>query len=229
MISGSLALLRAAKGARTRKLVLASTTDVYGALATNPQYISEDAPLRGGAQSYYLEERIHVEEMFQKYERTGRDRVVTILRPCTILGSTISNFKTNFLQQPVIPTVLGFDPLVQFVHESDVLRAFIMVIERDAPGAYNIVGEGVMPLSRAIRIARKPSVPLPEFLLGFFADIAWNMNVGFAPSRHVPFLKYPCVADGDKARHDLGFVPVYTSQEAFLSFAGREPEFSRSS
>lgn len=227
MVSGSIALVRAAKRAQVRKLILASTTDVYGAFATNPQYLPETFPLRGGSQSYYLEARILVEDLFQKFAATGRNRIVTILRPCTMLGAAVSNFKTNFLQQPVIPSVLGFDPLVQFVHESDLLRAFIMVIERNAPGIYNIVGDGVMPLSRAIRIARKPSVPLPELLLRLAADVAWSLDMGYAPAKHVPFLKYPCVADGDKARRELGFVPVYTSQEAFLSFVGRERDAPR--
>jgi len=222
MISGSLALLRAAKKTRTRKLILASTTDVYGAHATNPNYLSEEYPLRGGTQSFYLETKIEVEEIFQKFRQKDKDCIVTILRPCTILGSSISNFKTNFLQQPVIPTVLGFDPLVQFVHESDLLRAFLTVIDGDFPGVYNIVGEGVMPLSRAIRIAKKPSVPLPEFILSVMSDIAWNLDMGYAPSKHIAFLKYPCVANGEKARQDLGFIPVYTSHEALLSFVGRE-------
>lgn len=221
MISKSLALLRAAKQTHVRKLILASTTDVYGAHAINPNYLPEDFPLRGGDQSNYLEARIHIEDLFKKFQATGRGRVVTILRPCTILGSGISNFKTTFLQQPVVTTVLGFDPLVQFVHESDVLRVFLTVIERDAPGVFNIVGDGVMPLSRAIRIARKTSVPLPESILTFIADVAWSLDMGFAPSKHIAFLKYPCVADGEKARRELGFVPVYTSQEALLSFARR--------
>lgn len=222
MISGSLALLRAAKIARTRKLVLASTTDVYGAHATNPNYLPEDYPLRGSQQSAYLEARIDVEDMFKKFSVMTRGRIVTILRPCTIIGSSVKTFKSTFLQQPVIPSILGFDPLVQFIHESDVLRAFIMVIERDAPGVYNIAGDGVMPLSRAIRLARRTSVPLPERLLFLFGELAWNIGMGYAPAKHIAFLKYPCVADGEKARVELGFIPVYTSQEALLSFAGQE-------
>jgi UDP-glucose 4-epimerase len=222
MIAGSLAIIRAAKVAKLRKLVLASTTDVYGAFANNPNYMPEESATKGGSQSFYLEGRIHVEEMFRKFEETGKNRVVTILRPCTILGPSISSFKTTFIQQPVVTTVLGFDPLIQFVHESDVLRAFLTVISKDAPGTFNIVGDGVLPLSRAIRIAKKPSVPLPEFLLSMIADVAWNFGMGFAPSRHIAFLKYPCVADGEKARQQLGFFPVYTSQEALLSFVGRE-------
>jgi UDP-glucose 4-epimerase len=222
MISGSLALLRAAKRNKIRKTILASTTDVYGAQATNPNYLPEEAPLKGGKQSYYLNARIEVEDMFSKYERTVANSIVTILRACTILGSSISNFKTNFLQQPVVTTVLGFDPLIQFVHESDLLRAFLMVIERDASGIFNIVGDGVMPLSRAIRMAKRSTVPVPEPLLHVFADMAWNLDMGYAPSKHVAFLKYPCVADGEKARQELGFVPVYTSQEALLTFIGHD-------
>ncbi len=223
MIAGTLALLRAAKTARSRKLILASTSDIYGAFPTNPNYLPEDYPLRGGSQSSYLESRIYVEEMFRKYEATNPSSVVTVLRPCTIIGSSIRSLKSTFLQQPVIPSVLGFDPLIQFIHESDVLRAFITVIERDAPGIYNVVGDGVMPLSRAIRLAKRTSVPLPEFILSFVAEMSWNFGMGLAPAKHIAFLKYPCVADGEKARVELGFVPVYTSQEALLSFAGQEP------
>ncbi len=227
MINGSLAVLRAARIGRARKLILASTTDIYGAFATNPNYLDEKAELRGGRQSFYLEARIHVEELFAKYQATQRNCCVTILRPCTILGSSISNFKTNFLQQPVIPTVLGFDPLIQFVHESDVLRAFVTVIERDAPGIFNIVGDGVMPFSRATRLAHRTCVPFPEFLLSLITDFAWTIDMGYAPSSHIPFLKYPCVADGEKARRELGFVPVYTSQEALLNFAGSNNTITR--
>jgi UDP-glucose 4-epimerase len=227
MINGSLAVLRAAKIGRTRKIILASTTDIYGAFATNPNYLSEEAELRGGTQSFYLEARIYVEEMFAKYQATQKNCCVTILRPCTILGSSISNFKTNFLQQPVIPTVLGFDPLMQFVHESDVLRAFVTVIERDAPGIFNIVGDGVMPFSRATRLAHRTCVPFPEFLMKIIADISWNIDMGYAPSSHLPFLKYPCVADGEKARRELDFVPIYTSQEALLSFIGQDHNITR--
>ena len=224
MLSGSLAVLRSAKQTGVRKLVLASTTDVYGAFANNPNYIPEDSEPRGGSQSFYLQNRIYVEEMFRKFHHTNKNSVVTILRPCTILGSTVVSFKTNFLRQDVIPVALGFDPLMQFIHESDVLRAFLIVIERDAPGIYNIVGDGVMPFSRALRLLNKTSVPMPAMLLSLFADIAWGLDMGFAPAKHIAFLKYPCVADGEKARRDLGFVPVYTSQETVLSFVGNEQE-----
>lgn len=228
MIVGTRAVLGAAKRAHVHKLILASTTDVYGAFATNPQYLSETHPLHGGSQSDYLKDRARVEELFRRMERTEPGRVVTILRPCTIVGPSVKNFETTFFRQPVIPTVLGFDPLVQFVHESDVLSAFITVIERDEPGTFNIVGDGVMPLSRAIHLARKPSVPLPECILSLAADIAWSLDIGFAPATHVPFLKYSCVADGEKSHRVLGFEPAYTSQEAFLNFVERGPKSARS-
>ena len=64
----------------------------------------------------------------------------------SILGPSIHNIATHYLSSKVCFTPLGFDPLVQLVHEDDVIRAFQIVIEQDHSGIFNIVGEGVLPL-----------------------------------------------------------------------------------
>lgn len=219
---GTMHLLTAAAAAGVHKLILASTTDVYGAFPDNPNFLNESHPPRGGEMSAFLKDKVEVEEQFLKFQKEHPRAVVTILRPATILGPTVNNFKTSFLQNPVIPTVMGFDPLIQFVHEKDVLRAFLKVIEEDHPGIFNIAARGVLPLSRAIRRAGKVSLPLPSFLLYPGAELLWNLNIGAVPGSHLHFLKYLCVADGNKAWKELKFKPVYTSEEALMSFMGRE-------
>lgn len=215
---GTMHLLYAAEKAQVRQLILASTTDVYGAFPDNPNFLVESHPLRGSEMSTFLRDKIDVERQFTRYADAHPQCTVTILRPCTILGPTVHNYKTNFLQHPIIPTVLGYDPLVQFVHEHDVARAFTCAIAKRHAGAVNIVGAGVIPLSRALAMARRLHVPIAYPLFQLTAALCWHANISDAPAAHINFLKYPCIADGERARRHLGFTPVYSSQEALLSF-----------
>ncbi|MDO8527094.1 MAG: NAD-dependent epimerase/dehydratase family protein [Deltaproteobacteria bacterium] len=222
---GTLHLLMAAAAGDVHKLILASTTDVYGAFPDNPNFLTEEHPTRGGQLSSFLKDKVDVERQFLAFAEKYPKKVVTLLRPATILGPTVNNFKTHFLQNQFIPTVMGFDPLLQFVHEADVIRAFHLVIEKNFPGIFNVVAKGVLPLSRAIHIVGKLPIPIPTFLLYPSAELLWYLDIGLAPASHLNFLKYLCIADGTKAWHKLGFEPVYTSQEALMSFMGKELDY----
>lgn len=212
-------VLAAAKQMHAHKLVLVSSSDVYGAFPTNPAYMTEEMEARGGEQSAIIGALTKTERLFEKYAEKHNRTIVTILRPSTILGSRVHDFKTPFFDQAVIPTAMGFDPLVQFVHESDILRALVEVIEKDERGTFNIVGDDLLPLSRAARMLGRPTIPMPTPVLSTAAQVASKVGLDIIPSSYLPFLMHSCIADGNKARHDLGFVPVYTSQEALLSFS----------
>src|SRR3989338_8302356 len=178
---GTMHLLTAVEAAKVKKLILASTTDVYGAFPENPNFLTEEHAPRGDQLGPFLKDKIEVEEQFLNFQKKHPEKVVTILRPATILGPTVNNFKTHFLQNPMVPVVMGFDPLVQFLHERDALRAFVKVLEEDHPGIYNIVAKGVLPLSHAIQILNKSAIPIPTFLLYPAAETLWYMNIGAVP------------------------------------------------
>lgn len=219
---GTMYLLNACAAQRIHKLILMSTTDVYGAHASNPNYLSEDHPLRGGQKSGFIRDKIDAENQVMRYARRNKSCVVTILRPCTILGPKVRNFKITFLQRPAVFTVMGYDPLMQFVHEDDVMRAIKTVLDEDHPGVYNIVGRGVLPLSKVLRLTGKVAVPVPSPVLYPIAQLMWYTDIFPAPASHLDFLKYLCVADGKRAEEELSFVPDRSSREALLAFIGAE-------
>jgi len=219
---GTMYLLNASKAVGIKKLVVASTTDVYGAHATNPNYLSEKHPLRGGNKSRFIRDKIDAENQILKFDRRNPNTIVTILRPCTVLGPRTRTFKTTFLQRPAVFTVMGYDPLMQFVHEKDVLRALRKVIDEDHPGIFNIVGKGVLPLSQVLRLNGKIGIPVPSPLLYPIAQLLWYSDIFPAPASHLDFLKYLCVAEGTKAEKKMKFTPKFTSREALLSFIGSE-------
>jgi len=220
---GTMYVVNACAEARVRKVIVASTTDVYGAFPDNPNFLQEDLhPAKGDRQSRFLADKIDAERAVIKYGAKNPDRVATVLRFCTLLGPTIQSYKTRYLRRPVVATIMGFDPLVQFIHEEDVANAFLMAIEKDAPGIFNIVGDGVLPLSRVIKICNKINVRLPQMGFKSLVQLMWYADLAPAPASHVNFLRYLCIADGSKAKKILGFVPRFSTKEALLSFIGAE-------
>jgi len=223
---GSMYLLNLVAKTHVKHLILASTTEVYGATSTNPNMLTETSPRHASRGNPFLHDKIDVEKQFEYFGEHHHDVTISILRMCTILGQTSRTWMTRFLRQRLIPTVAGYDPLVQFVHENDVIRAFLHLIQHPHQGAFNIVGDGVMPLSRAIAMADKTAVPVPSPLFYITADMLWQASVSPVPSASIDYLKYGCVADGGKARRELKFEPVYNSEEALMTFldAHREEE-----
>lgn len=218
---GTMYLLDSCAALKVRKLIMASTTEVYGAHPTNPNFLPESHERRGGYKSRFLRDKIDAEDQFLKFAKKHPETVVTLLRPSTILGPNVKHYKTTFLQRPVLFTVMGYDPLFQFVHEEDAIRAFKMAIENDCPGVYNIVGDGVIPLSKVLKLAGKRSFSVPSPLLYPFVQLMWYSGIFNAPSSRLDFLKYISVADGSKAKQ-IGFVPKHSSQETLLSFLGAQ-------
>lgn len=214
----SMYLLHAAAQAKVPHLILASTVEVYGAKPINPNFLPEDAPRHSGRGNPFMRDKVDVEQQFERYARTHNDAIVTIMRNCAVLGPTARSWAVSFLRQQIIPTVLGYDPLIQFVHEHDVMRVYLALIQKPMAGAFNIVGDGVMPLSHAIAMAGKMRVPVPAPLLYISADMLWQSNISPVPSANLDFLKYACVADGRKAKKVLGFKPIYNTEETLIAF-----------
>lgn len=219
---GTMYLLNACAALKIRKFILSSTTDVYGAHPTNPNFLTEKHPARGGAKSRFIRDKIDAENQVLKFGARRPNTVVTILRPCTVLGPHIHNFKTRVAQRPVAFTLMGYDPLMQFVHEDDLLAAFKTVLDDDHPGIFNIVGHGVLPLSKVLQLTGTVAVAVPSSIMYPLTRLMWYFDIFPGPASHLDFLRYLCVADGRKALKKLGFKAHYSSRAALLSFVGAE-------
>jgi UDP-glucose 4-epimerase len=145
--------------------------------------------------------------------------LVTVLRTAPLLGPTVRNAITSYLARKLVPTMMGFDPLVQFLHEADAIAAMHLAVMRDAPGTYNIVGDGVVPLSMAIRLAGRVSAPVPHPIAETLTGLGWISQLVQAPPSFLRYLRFLCVADGRKARSEMGFRAAYSTREAVIDFA----------
>lgn len=213
---GTLHVLNACRERPVQRLVLGSSTALYGPHFDNPNFLSEGHALRGLPATPFLADKIDAERQVEAYARDQCGVCVTVLRFAPLLGPTVENYVTRWLTRPLVPTLLGFDPLVQFVHEVDALAALQLALERDVPGVFNIVGGGVLPLSTVVKLLGHTNLRLPHFLVQRLAALLWSAGVSEVPPSLLRFLRYLCVADGEKAKRELGFSPGYSSREAVL-------------
>jgi UDP-glucose 4-epimerase len=211
---GTAQVVNACRRARIHKVVAWSQTLLYGAHPTNPGFLSERHPLRAQRSEPYFCDKIQAETELLAFGRPGQGRVVTVLRTAPIVGPTVNNCFTRYFSHRVVPTVLGFDPLCQVLHEADAVAAFKLAIDRDAPGVFNIAPEGVLPLGAAIRLVGRTAIPLPRSALRRVIGALWLANLAEAPASFLEYLQYVCVADTRAAAEGLGFRAAYTTREA---------------
>jgi len=219
---GTMHVLVAARHAQVRKLVVWSQTLLYGAHPSNPNFLTEKHPLRAYAREPFFADKIAAEAEAKKFVQRSPGAVVTILRTAPILGPTVHNYLTRYLARKIVPTAMGFDPLWQFLHEVDAIAAFKLAIDRDVPGTFNIVADGVLPLSTVIKLTGRVAVPLPHPVAHSIAALGWVAQLAEAPPSFLTYLRFLCVADGAKAREKMGFRPAYTSREALVDFASAQ-------
>ncbi len=217
---GTKHVLDACREQQVGKFVLWSETLLYGPHPDNPNFLTEAHPLRGLRGSRFLTDRIGAERETRRFAEQDPGRVVTILRLAPMLGPTVQSYVTRWLSRRIVPTMMGFDPLLQALHELDAVAAFKLAIDRDVPGTFNIVGDGVLPVSTVVKLAGRFAVPVPHFVAHQVNSVLWAAHFNEAPPAFLDLLRYLCVADGHRAREELGFLPAFTTREAVLDFGG---------
>lgn len=174
----------------------------YGAAADSPLYHTEDEPPMALSTFPDLSDLVAAD----LYASTALWRypaiTTSVLRLCYTLGPTGHGTLAAFLRGARVPTVLGFDPLFQFMHEEDVVTAISLTLERRLRGVFNVAGPQPVPLSMIIRETGRSKVPLPEFVL---AALLGRFGLPRLARGAVSHIKYPVVIDASAFRAATGF------------------------
>jgi UDP-glucose 4-epimerase len=218
-VIGTMQLLAACQQAPTmRKLVVKSTSAVYGSSPKDPALFSEDTEPRRLPRSGYGKDAVEVEGYVRGFARRRPDVVVTMLRFANFLGPRIDTPFTRYFSLPAVPTVLGFDPRLQFLHTMDGLAVLEQATREDHHGTYNVAGSGIVLLSQAIRRAGRVQVPVPQLAGGPLGMIVRRSGGIDFSGEQLDFLAYGRVLDTAKLARDFGFTPRYSTVQAFDDF-----------
>lgn len=214
---GSLQVLHACESAKVRRLVLASSTMLYGPHPDNPNFLTEASALRGHRDAHCVRNRVQVEELIGRWGARHPDVEVSVLRHCWVMGPRYDDAVVRYFESSLVPTLLGYDPLLQFIHEEDLLDAFETAVLGSHPGVFNVVAPGVLPLSTLLALAGKRNLRLPASLLFRLAHYPSQGQTGDPPAGFYDYLRYLWVADGQRAWDAFG-EPRYSTKEAWISF-----------
>jgi UDP-glucose 4-epimerase len=223
-VMGTMKVFGACTAAGVRTIVCRSSTAVYGAHPENPAFLSEERALAPTSRTGTVRDLVEIEAFCNGFRSQWPDIALSVLRFPSIIGPTVDTPMTRFLRSHLTPTLLGFDPLLQLIHEADVVEALWHSLCHDAPGVFNIAADGVLPLSKLMALGGKPVAP-PVFHLAAYWGNPLLGTLGLPVSRLWPieldYLRYPWVGDLCKMHAILEFTPAYSAAAALREFTAR--------
>lgn len=217
---GTFKVLNSCAASSINRFVMWSTTMVYGAYPDNPNYLTEEHKRRGCPGFAFVQEKLEAENTLIEFASKRENFNYTILRTCTIVGPTVDNIFTSLFMRRYVPVVMGYDPLMQFIHEVDVIDVFKFVLDRDICGEFNVAADGVIPLSEIMRLGKIVPVPVPYFAFNGIISFLWNGQLINYPPGFLNYMKYMFNVDNEKLRKVAGFTPKYSSLEAIKNYLG---------
>jgi UDP-glucose 4-epimerase len=205
-----------------RTVIVKSDTAVYGAGPRSPSVVDEETAAAPRLTRYERSLR-DVEAAVSQLAAEEAGVTFTVLRFNPIIGSSISNPISRYLRLPVVPTLLGCDPRLQFVHEDDAVRAFEHAIDHPTAGTFNIGGDGQLYLSRILRLGRRINQRLPSRQFERAMKVLRPFGASL-PHHLVNLIRYGRVADTRRMLHTLSFRPELNCRRMVLATYGRLPD-----
>lgn len=213
-VIGTMQLLAACQqSAAVRKIVLKSTSAVYGSSSRDPAVFTEDMEPKDLPSSGFAKDAVEIEGYVRGFGRRRPEVAITTLRFAPLVGPRIDAMLTRYFGPPAVPTVLGYDARLQLLHTEDALAILERAAAEDLAGVYNVGGDGVVMLSQAIRRAGRFQVPVPRTGLGLLGGQLPELG-----SEQLRFLHFGRVLDTRRLRERFGFAPRWTSRQAFDDF-----------
>jgi len=225
-VAGTQRLLELCKRHGVGKVVILSSADVYGPAPDNSSFLREETPMLASARRGDMRDLVEIDLHAQSFLWRHPEIETVVLRPVHIVGPSVRNGPSAYLraQRPI--TALGFDPMVQLIHEQDVCRAIALCLRPGVRGVFNVNGPGELPLSAVLRELGREPIPVPHFLLRPLLRWLADDRSAALPADEVDHLLYPCTVDGSRAERELGWSPSRTLREtvrAVLEPAGAAP------
>ena len=215
-VIGTMNLFAAATDSSVRNVVVKSSAYVYGSHPRDPVWFGEETARQTPPKHRVERSLTEVESYVHDFAVDNPHVAVSMLRFSNVLGKEISTPLSKMLQAPLVPSIWGFDPRFQFVHEDDVIRAILYVLDRDLAGVYNVAGDGLLPWSEVAAICGKRTAPLPPLGRGLVAAGLRRLGIDIPPEV-VDLLSYGRGIENSRLKR-AGFEYTHTSAGTVRAF-----------
>ncbi len=200
-----------------QSLVVLSSSYVYGAFPENPYFMDEDAPLSASRSYPEIRDLVEVDTLASSFLWRYPQIRTCVLRPVNVLGYYVHSMIGRYLREKRVPTVMGFDPMMQFIHEEDISEAIALALEHVLQGVFNVTGPGEVPLHTAIRETGGRALSMPELMMRPLFARAFRWGLIPYPAGAIDYLKYPITISGERFVEATNFRPLFSLEEIFQS------------
>lgn len=215
-VMGAMQLFAACqKAPSVRRVVLKSTSEVYGSSAHDPVMFTEDSTSRRLFRDGFAKDSLDIEAYARGLGRRRPDIAVTILRLANMIGPAMDTTLSRYLAGPLVPTMFGRDARLQLLHEQDALGALERAAMAGKAGTFNIGADGIIMLSQAIRRAGRIPLPVPGFGVWALDSLRRANRYNEISRDQFDYLSYGRVMDTSRMRSELNYQPKWTTAEAF--------------
>jgi UDP-glucose 4-epimerase len=219
-VLGSRKLLDLCCKYKVGRLLVLSTFHIYGAHPSNHIPVYEDEPLRAGMDFPQIADAIQLDNQAMLWIHSHPAVKTVLLRPTNVVGPHLRNAISSFLRLPTLPVMIGFDPMVQFIHEHDLTAAICAAAESDATGVFNLSGAPPMPWRVALRMTGATLVPVPAIMAAGYLRLSSVFGPTFPPYL-INFFKYPCIIADHAFRETFRWSHQVGEVECIRSTVGR--------
>jgi UDP-glucose 4-epimerase len=211
------------KAPSVRRVILKSTSEVYGSSPRDPVMFTEDGSSRRPPREGFAQDSVDIEGYARGLARRRPDLAVTILRLANMIGPAMDTALSRFLAGPVVPSVLGYDARLQLLHEQDALGVLERATMAGRSGTFNVGAAGIIMMSQAIRRSGRIPLPVPRSALSAVDSLRRATSHTELDREQLNYVSYGRVMDTARMRKDLGYNPKWTTAEAFDDYVrGRD-------
>lgn len=222
-VIGTMQLLAACQKADSvERLIVKSSSSVYGCSPRDPAMFTEDMNARRNPTGGFGRDSVEVETYVRGLARRRPDIDVTMLRMANLVGPRLRTTFSEYFQLPVLPVPLGYDGRFQVLHLDDA----VSVLHRAAKaatlsGTINVAGDGMLTVRQAARIAGKPVVPVIAQTAPLVQQIGGVVGgAGAFDAEQMQFLQFGRGMDTTRMRTILDFTPEHSTKDAFREVLG---------
>jgi UDP-glucose 4-epimerase len=220
-VIGTLQLLAACERTETlRNVIVRGSAAIYGCEAAVLSFYTEDLARAGPLRTRFQRDVSELEQYFDDFARRYPALRCCMLRYQPEIGPGLESPLVRYLGLPVVPVELGFDPRLQFLHAADATGAIEAAVANPARGPVNVAPSGSISLSRALRVLRRPALPLPGPLFRAVMErLNSQLGAGGLIGDWVRLLRYGRGVDNSRLVSELGFIPRYDAGGAVADLA----------
>lgn len=218
-IDGTKNLLELVKKYQVKTLSVASSGAAYGYHKDNSPLLKESDPVRGNYEFPYSYHKALVENMLSDFKKENENLRLFVFRIGTVIGKNVNNQITDLFRKPFLIGIEGsLSPFV-FIWDTDLVDIFIASLNKDKKeGIYNVAGTGAVDIHQMSSELNKRAILFPSMLLKSILYILKRIKLTQYGEEQVNFLRYRPVLDNKKLISEFGFMPRYTSLEAFREY-----------